>query len=371
MSIANSLLETEHDPSGAQLSIREVRDLVKDLLEPNPLYYWLDFLTTIAVSQTGFWFFAASQCEWWLRTLGFLTAVVAFYRATFFMHELAHFREGTFRGFRIAWNALCGIPFLMPSFLYEDHRFHHVNHHYGTAGDAEYLPLGRGTTLDFAKYFLQLFFVPLFGITRFVILTPFTWVSTRFRNWVWQRSSVVTAINWSYRRPLPDDPCEWRAMRILETCCFVVGIAFFSLFVLEILPWMLLPQSYAVFVSVTALNYLRSLGAHRYLSDGEPMDYRGQVLDSYTIPTHAFIGAVWGPLGMRYHALHHMVPSLPYYNLGKAHRRLVKSLPANSAYHATIRRSLWAAVAEVVGHARAAHTKTSGAPPRIAGRSPS
>jgi hypothetical protein len=37
------------------------------------------------------------------------------------------------------------------------------------------------------------------------------------------------------------------------------------------------------------------------------------------------------PLGLRYHALHHLFPSLPYHALGTAHRRLIVALPPDSA----------------------------------------
>lgn len=341
------------------LAVRDVRNLVKDLIEPNPRIYWTDFLLSIGCGQAGLWFFTGPQYSWPVRAVGFAAAVVLFYRATVFTHELTHFREGTFGAFRIMWNALCGIPFLMPSYLYEDHRFHHVNHHYGTPDDSEYLPLGRGTKFDIAKYFLQALFVPLFGIARFIILTPFTWISPTIRDWAWARSSAVTAINWNYRRPVPTDPAEWRTARILETCCFLYGVTLFSLIGVGIVPWQLLPQLYAVFVSISVINYMRTLGAHRYMSEGEPMDYREQILDSYTIPGHPLITEVWAPLGMRYHALHHLMPSLPYHNLGKAHRRLVAELPEGSAYHATIRPGLRDAIREVVQHARSAQPTRS------------
>jgi len=39
---------------------------------------------------------------------------------------------------------------------------------------------------------------------------------------------------------------------------------------------------------------------------------------------------------LRYHALHHWIPSLPYHNLGRAHRRLVDVLTADAPYRTTI-----------------------------------
>jgi fatty acid desaturase len=58
-------------------------------------------------------------------------------------------------------------------------------------------------------------------------------------------------------------------------------------------------------------------------------------------------------VGLRYHALHHLFPSLPYHNLGKAHRRLSALLPQDAPYHATGRRSFLAALAELWRAAKA------------------
>jgi fatty acid desaturase len=38
-------------------------------------------------------------------------------------------------------------------------------------------------------------------------------------------------------------------------------------------------------------------------------------------------------VGLRYHALHHLLPALPYHRLAEAHRRLTAELPVSSAYH--------------------------------------
>jgi fatty acid desaturase len=44
---------------------------------------------------------------------------------------------------------------------------------------------------------------------------------------------------------------------------------------------------------------------------------------------------LWAPVGLRYHALHHWIPSLPYHNLGRAHRLLASTLGADEPYVAT------------------------------------
>ena len=66
------------------------------------------------------------------QAIAFVICGLCFYRAVLFTHELTHMRDKTFRGFRIAWNLLCGIPFLMPSFMYYTHVDHHMRKHFAT-----------------------------------------------------------------------------------------------------------------------------------------------------------------------------------------------------------------------------------------------
>jgi len=40
----------------------------------------------------------------------------------------------------------------------------------------------------------------------------------------------------------------------------------------------------------------------------------------------------WAPVGLRYHALHHYFPGIPYHNLGFAYQRLITSLPEAAGY---------------------------------------
>src|SRR5581483_5280335 len=137
---------------GSRFSIREARSIVGDLFEPKAAIYWTDFLLSMAVG--GGCFFLSRRVFEPLSIPGLLSAFaacLAYYRGALFIHELIHLRAGSFRVFRIVWNLLCGIPFLMPSFLYYTHLAHHARKHYGTPDDGEYLPLATGPRSEILK----------------------------------------------------------------------------------------------------------------------------------------------------------------------------------------------------------------------------
>ena len=78
------------------------------------------------------------------------------------------------------------------------------------------------------------------------------------------------------------------------------------------------------------------------------MTFLDQLLDSVNYPHRPWITELWGPVGTRFHALHHLFPSLPYHAFPEAHRRLMKALPEDSPYRLTEERSLTSAVIDLV-----------------------
>ena len=57
------------------------------------------------------------------------------------------------------------------------------------------------------------------------------------------------------------------------------------------------------------------------------------------------------PVGLRYHALHHLLPDLPYHQLGRAHRRLVTHLPSEHPYPRCNRDSYFSVIGELLAGA--------------------
>lgn len=100
------------------------------------------------------------------------------------------------------------------------------------------------------------------------------------------------------------------------------------------------------------LNYVRNVAAHRYRNEGEPMSYTEQLLDSVNITGHPIWTELLFPVGLRYHALHHIFPTVPYHNLGEAHRRLMTELPADSPYRQTVHPSFISVVRQLWRDAR-------------------
>jgi fatty acid desaturase len=135
-----------------------------------------------------------------------------------------------------------------------------------------------------------------------------------------------------------------------EVLCFLWLVAIFAS------AWILhgrLP--YPFLIQGVFLNEIRTLGAHRWTNNGhDEMTFLEQVLDSVNYPRHAWITELWGPIGTRYHALHHLFPSLPYHAMPEAHRRLMAHLPDDSPYRQTEEDTLAQAIAKLWRRAKAA-----------------
>jgi fatty acid desaturase len=341
--------------------IGQARQIVADLFTPHPVIFWADFLVSLVIGYGATILYLAAPMFSAQQIACFLIAGVALFRAALFMHEIVHLRRGEMTAFRVAWNVLAGIPMLIPSFLYESHLTHHKTHHYGTVNDGEYLPLGVARLKTILAFLAQIAFLPLFVAGRFLMLTPISFLHPRLRTWVLERASSFV-INFSYRRAIPDNAprAAWAA---LELGCFLRMLALFS-FVLVgeaklgessfDLGWHRLPKLYLLAVLVLGLNQLRTLVAHRYRSTGEKLNFAEQFDDSINVAGQTPLAEFLFPVGLRYHALHHMFPSIPYHNLGIAHRRLIAELPTNSAYHHATYRSFWAALRDLIKSSRQA-----------------
>ena len=333
------------------LPIRQLRRALDDLLVPRPAFYWIDFLASITCFYAGFAASAVLPPNNPLKLLGAVVAVLCLYRAVVFIHELAHLPPGRVPGFRVAWNLLCGIPLLVPSFLYGSHRDHHARRAYGTAKDGEYRPWGcPGNRIGIVMFASSSFLGLPAGAMRFGILGPLSWFNPGIREWVAVNASSLV-VDPRYRRDPPAQQ-EARDWRVQEAGVFTYLLVIAAALVTGLINAELLAQLYLMSTAGLLLNSLRTLAAHRYRSAGDPMTATQQLLDSLNYPRRSWLIPLWAPVGLRFHAMHHLFPGIPYHNLAAAHDRVMGMLPDSSPYHRTAGYGLAASLSELWRRAR-------------------
>ena len=318
--------------------LKAAASLTRDLNVPNDGIYWADMLGSALLGYATL--LGAMVLEpTWIAALSGLIAVLALYRAGSFIHELTHIKKGAVKGFRFAWNLIVGVPLLVPSFMYEGvHNQHHAKRYYGTIDDPEYLPLALMHPWTLPLFLIVAALAPVGMLIRFGILVPLSVLSPRLRAVVVGRYSGLQ-INPKFVRPQPEGEFarDWARQ---EAACSFWAIALLVMVATGVIPL----KYFLIFLGVSAgvmfLNQVRTLVAHLWENEGEPMSVTQQFLDSVNVPPPGTLPALWAPVGLRYHALHHLLPGVPYHNLGEAHRRLCRMLDRSSVYHHSTHRHL-------------------------------
>ncbi len=317
--------------------IRAAARLTRDLNVPRAAIYWPDLLLSVLLGYGGLAVAVAAGGA--LAVAGAVVAVLALYRAGSFIHELTHMKPGAVPGFRAGWNLLVGIPLLVPSFMYEGvHNLHHARTRYGTAEDPEYLPLARMTPWSLPLFVGAAALAPVALLVRYGVLAPLSLVVPGLRRITVERYSSLT-INPDFRRRPPEGAAR-RDWLVLEAACAAWALALIAGVATGLIPWRGFGIALLIVAGVTILNQVRTLVAHLWDNDGDVLSVTDQYLDSVNVPPPGLLPALWAPVGLRYHALHHLLPGVPYHGLAEAHRRLVAALPAASPYHAANYRGL-------------------------------
>ncbi|MEN9718558.1 MAG: hypothetical protein RIQ99_1436 [Pseudomonadota bacterium] len=308
--------------------LRAAVELTRDIAEARADIYWPDMLGSAAIGYAAL-AGAIMAGNGLVATVCGIVSAVALYRALLFIHELTHIHRHALPGFRFAWNLLVGIPLLTPSLMYEGvHTLHHARTRYGTAEDPEYLPLGLMKWWSLPVFIVSAVLLPVGLMIRCALLNPLGAIIPPLRQLVWERASALS-INPAFRRR----PAEGEFARMVFWQ--ELGVSVWAVFLLVsgyLYGWRPLLIGIAVVSLVAVLNQIRTLVAHLWINDGEAMTVTGQYLDSVNVPPPALLAPIWAPVGLRYHALHHLLPSMPYHSLGEAHRRLLAELGGTSTY---------------------------------------
>jgi fatty acid desaturase len=316
--------------------LRAAADLTRDLNVARPAIYWADLLASVIIGYAALAGAMLAPLAWAIP-LG-LVAVLALYRAGSFIHEISHIKHAALPGFRWFWNAIIGVPTMAPSFMYEGvHNLHHARTRYGTAEDPEYLPLALMKPWSVPLFVALAALAPVALIVRFAVFAPLSLIPAVRRVVVERYSSL--AINPAFRRRMPEGAARTQWL-VLETVTSLWAIAMVALVVTDRIPLRYFLTYLAVASGVAIINQVRTLVAHLWENEGEAMSVTAQYLDSVNVPPPALLPALWAPVGLRYHALHHLLPGVPYHNLAEAHRRITAALDEGSPYHKGNYRSL-------------------------------
>lgn len=315
----------------------QLMPLVRDLGQHRAGIYWSDFLLSMAT----FW---AAGCTLAYRApmldalaiAMFIVAVLALYRASCFMHEIVHLPRSALPGFRWAWDLLCGIPMLLPSYFYASHVDHHAARTYGTEQDPEYLPLLHNSKASMALLVAGTVIAPLTLWFRFAVVTPLAWCIPALRLLVDARFSSVT-LHPRYRADVDRLLRPRLQVRIAELLTTLWAWGATALVVGGVVPLAWALAFLAVVMSVLLVNMVRTAFTHHYRHDGAPMTHAQQIADSVTWGGGGPLVELFAPLGLRYHALHHVFPYLPYHALPAAHARLMAAGSSALDYQATDR----------------------------------
>lgn len=311
-----------------KVMLRLARDLTKDIAEARPSIYWPDMLLSAGIGYAAMAGAILISSVPLAIALGLISAL-ALYRALMFIHELTHIHRNALPRFRLAWNLLVGIPMLVPSYMYEGvHTIHHKRTQYGTIEDPEYLPLALMKPWSLPLFVLVAVLAPVAFLLRCAILLPLGAVIPPIRRLTWERFSALS-INPDFRRRPPEGEMKgrvfWQELGGFVWSSALIGSVF-------AFGWRPLLIALAIVSFTAVLNQLRTLVAHLWENEGDPMTVTAQFLDSVNVPPPGFAAELWAPVGLRYHALHHLMPSIPYHALPEAHRRLRRELGQGSTY---------------------------------------
>jgi len=331
--------------------IRDVRRAVTgadvDYFAVDPRRYWVDFLVALLCGYGAATIYLTAPLGSWPQWLAFPVAVFWLYRLGSLIHEVCHLGSHEMVAFKVCWNLLVGVITFTPSpFFTRHHRDHHSLRMYGTPEDPEYVAnvLVGGDWRSALGYGAFMLVFPLLVFVRF-LLAPLTFLHPRLRHLVLERFSALT-LNTRYRRRITAS--DRRLITAVECLCCLRAAAILVAVGTGAAAPSRIPLLYLLGLTTFVMNQFRQLADHHFQGDGSTVPVEAHILDSCNFTRQDPLTWLLFPFSIRYHALHHLFPSLPYHNLAAAHGHLVRMLPADSPYLRLDQPGWWAVARRTV-----------------------
>jgi len=291
-----------------------------DLKEINRIIYVVDFFISYVTLTVCFVLFVKSNSIG-ASILFYIASILAIYRSAVFAHEIAHMGH-KFPAFVTFWNLACGTIILLPSFYFRSHIDHHRGDTYGTSRDPEYIHFWAKEGLPM-KFVLLSMAVPIFQFIRFAVLVPCGWFRPRIKQLL-DRNLSLLSMHHEYF-PSPHIRGKTRLESLIETCIAWLCLGAIAFSVVNANFYMVVLQWLGILSFANAINSARTVYAHRYRNSKSSANFTEQMTDSTTINLPFLLSEIIAPVGLRYHAAHHLFPFLPYHSLPEAHRRIYAS----------------------------------------------
>lgn len=311
-----------------------------DFFRVRPAVYWSDFAVSVTVAYLAATTYLVAPLFSWAQIIAFPIAIFWLYRLGSLVHEVAHLPHKEMRAFKVVWNLVVGVPTLTPSPFYtRHHRDHHSRRMYGTVQDPEYVinVCKRGSWASILAYLAFMLVFPLLVFLRF-LLAPLTFLHPKLREFVLTRASSLT-FNWQYERKLT--AFDRKAVTAIELLCWLRATMIPVSVLIGMNHWTRMPLLYLLGASIVVLNQMRQVADHHFESSGDILNLPDHILDSCNYTGKDPLTWLFFPFGIRYHALHHLFPTMPYHNLPAAHAFLVGQLPADSPYRSLDQPGWW------------------------------
>lgn len=308
----------------------DLKGLLAEFHDIDSRVVWGDFLLNVLLSWPLFIYTCFNP-----NLITFVISIFFLYRGSMLIHEVVHISKKV-TGYRFAYNFFFGWFTSYPAYIFDGHLFHHGKATYATKRDPEYKYIPQYNMKTLVSPIISAFILPLFQLIRFGLL-PFVlpFLPEKYQVKVYQKmSTLVFDVN--YKRPIRNKTDELRMMIGNDLMCALYKVATILLVVFEILPLRFITYFYIGFVFCSILNMYRALFNHLYTNESlAPLSKEEHILDTTTVEGGLLTKIIFVN-GLNYHALHHLFPEIPYYHLGRAHKKLMQELPSGHLYKKSV-----------------------------------